>query len=627
MSFYQSLSGRLKLLTILWVTVAVTSIGLTLRLSWMLEGGAAAINDAGSLRMQTYRLALLIQEHQPADQINQKIQYFDAVLANLERGDPRRPLFLPDTENVHQAMLVLKNEWNGHMRPTMQQAAQTGQAAPGNAALQQFVGSIDHLVLSVEEVNARYIQWLRVFQTGLIMMVMIGAVVMVHLLYRWIIHPVERLRHGVGEISGGTFGVQIPLDHATEFAQLGDGFNRMSTRLQQLYGNLEQEVAEKTGELAQKNDTLQTLYDFSRLLSQTQSIAEASEEFLNKIKELIPIKAGSIRLIDRQRKQLDLVAHIGLPHQLQSATACKRFDTCRCGQAVEKNSWQPISFSSSKLDNSSLCQQLGMHFLQLIPIRHNEQELGVMTLYFEKPYNMPHATENLLNTLCSQLGMLVSNMRLAEESRQLAVLQERNLMAQGLHDSIAQTLNYLNLQVQMLESALAADEAEQADENLQFIKTGVQECYEDVRELLLNFRTKLSSKDFIEATESLVTRFEQQTQATVDLHWQGDGAPLNSDQQLQFIFILQESLSNIRKHAQATRVDIWFDNRQDVVMRIRDNGKGFSAEPSDSPTGTHVGLNIMRERASRIRADLKLSSRPGQTEVCLTLPQQERILA
>ncbi len=621
MPFYQSLSGRLKFLTILWVIVAVTSIGLTLRLSWMLEGGAAAINDAGSLRMQTYRLALLIQEHPPADQITQKIQHFDAVLANLERGDPRRPLFLPDTENVHHAMQVLKSEWNGHMRPAMQQAA------PDNAALQQFVGTIDNLVSSVEKVNARYIQWLRFFQTGLIILVMLGAVVMVRLLYRWVIKPVERLRHGVGEISGGTFGVQIPLDHATEFAQLGNGFNRMSTRLQQLYGNLEQEVAEKTSELAQKNYTLQTLYDFSRLLNQTQSITEASEEFLNKIKELAPIKAGSIRLIDYQRKQLDLVAHIGLPPQLQSATACKRLDACRCGSAVTQNNWQPISFLPSKLDNSSLCQQLGMPFLQPIPIRHNEQELGVMTLYFEKPYNMPHATEKLLNTLCSQLGMLVSNMRLAEESRQLAVLQERNLMAQGLHDSIAQTLNYLNLQVQMLESALAANEAEQADENLQFIKTGVQECYEDVRELLLNFRTKLSSKDFVEATESLITRFEQQTQAVVDLHWHGDGAPLTADQQLQFIFILQESLSNIRKHAQATRVDILFDNRQDVVMRIRDNGKGFSAEPSDSPTGTHVGLNIMRERALRIRADLKLSSRPGQTEVCLTLPQQERTLA
>ena len=100
----------------------------------------------------------------------------------------------------------------------------------------------------------------------------------------------------------------------------------------------------------------------------------------------------------------------------------------------------------------------------------------------------------LLNTLCNQLGVVVSNMRLADENQQLAVLQERNLIAQGLHDSIAQTLTFLNLQVQMLESALALGKQEQINENLQFIKDGVKESYEDVRELLLNFRTKISRK-------------------------------------------------------------------------------------------------------------------------------------
>ena len=84
-----------------------------------------------------------------------------------------------------------------------------------------------------------------------------------------------------------------------------------------------------------------------------------------------------------------------------------------------------------------------------------------------------------------------------QERRLLAVLQERNLIAQGLHDSIAQALTFLNLQVQMLESAFASDQREQAEENIGFIKDGVQECYEDVRELLMNFRTKSVIKIFL----------------------------------------------------------------------------------------------------------------------------------
>ena len=81
-------------------------------------------------------------------------------------------------------------------------------------------------------------------------------------------------------------------------------------------------------------------------------------------------------------------------------------------------------------------------------------------------------------------------------------------MAQGLHDSIAQSLSFLNLQVQMLESALASGKQEQAQENLAFIRTGVQESYEDVRELLLNFRVRISKQELPDAVRSLLQRFE-----------------------------------------------------------------------------------------------------------------------
>ena len=169
---------------------------------------------------------------------------------------------------------------------------------------------------------------------------------------------------------------------------------------------------------------------------------------------------------------------------------------------------------------------------------------------------------------------------------------------------------------------------DQVTENLQFIKEGVQECYEDVRELLLNFRTKISRKEFAEAVQTLVDRFEQQTQVPVTLNWQGDGPDLNSEQQLQFIFILQESLSNIRKHAHAQNVVITFDNRQDFIMTITDDGLGFDPTKLAEQSGSHVGLNIMRERALRIHARLELDSSAGggHTRICLTLPQQERIL-
>ena len=248
-----------------------------------------------------------------------------------------------------------------------------------------------------------------------------------------------------------------------------------------------------------------------------------------------------------------------------------------------------------------------------------------MSLYFSDGLTLqPHDNE-LIYTLCNQLGVSVINSRLIEESRQLAVLQERNLMAQGLHDSIAQTLSFLNLQAQMLESAMQAGEPEQAEENIRFIKSGVQECYDDVRELLLNFRTKISNKDFPEAVHALADRFEQQTHMPVSVTMQGNGLPLNPDEQLQVIFIIQESLSNIRKHARASNVSIAINNNDDFTLTISDNGLGFDDDTLDRLSPDHVGLGIMHERARRISAELQVQSQPQSgTQVKLTLPQNKR---
>jgi len=91
MNRFQSLAFRLKFFTLLWIAVSVASIVFTLYLSLWLEGNAAAINDLGSLRFQSYRLALLAEEKTPQAEIDERIRRFDEVLAAVRRGDPQRP--------------------------------------------------------------------------------------------------------------------------------------------------------------------------------------------------------------------------------------------------------------------------------------------------------------------------------------------------------------------------------------------------------------------------------------------------------------------------------------------------------------------------------------------------------
>ena len=627
MNRFASLTFRLKFFTALWIAVSVASIVFTLYLSLWLEGNAAAINDLGSLRFQSYRLALLVEENAPQSEIDAHIGRFDQVLATVRRGDPRRPLSLPDDPKVMAKMADLERQWQQTVKPFFQAASENEKNS--TAKLNGFLKTINEVVGEVERTSATYITWLRFFQSGLLALVLVSSAAMIWLTRLWIIDPLQELLRGVQAIGDGRFGLQMQTAGPSEFAEVSGGFNQMSSRLSQLYSGLEQEVAEKTRDLERKNFILGVLYSFSAVLNRPQTAAEAAGVFLERVLQVAEADAGSVRLIDPRRQRMDLAAHIGLPEELKHSEACSKIGDCLCGIAVQNNEAHTVRFYDSRpaADNehSYECRRLGFADLRVLPIRYKEQDIGIVTLYFRQPQDISDTITELLELLCSQFGVVVSNTRLGEESRQLAVLQERNLIAQGLHDSIAQTLAFLNLQVQMLESALQTGSSDLAGENLQFIKSGVQECYEDVRELLLNFRTKIARRDFAEAADELVERFHRQTGIAAHIDWIGDqGPPLSSDQQLQCIFILQESLSNIRKHAQADQVNIEIDNGRDFVMTITDNGRGFDAEHLERLPGNHVGLNIMHERAGRIRAELKLTSQPGQTRIRLFLPEQER---
>lgn len=627
-----SLSARLKLLTLLWVGSALLSVVFTLLLSWRLEGASTAINDAGSLRMQTYRLAYMVGNHATERQINNQIKEFEQSLQKVSRTDAIHPLLpaqRPQAYDLIQSMLVI--DWQSNILPKLQK-----HTLPTNIDLYRFAGNIDLFVQALENANEENTRWLRRFQMALILMILIAAGVMIKFHYSWIIRPLEALLDGVQTIGRGGFGVAIPTGYIQEFAQVSKGFNQMSAHLKTLYTDLEGLVARQTQDLARQNRDLEMLYQTTRDLHQTHTPTKAAEEFLSRVVPAVSASAGSIRLLDFERKRTDLVASTGLPADVQTAEQCSELEACLCGhkdkggeggRPSEKPSGQSACFYDAR-DYGNLpfvTGHPGFTRVSVFPILYKSEELGILTLYFSDGIELGENDDSLLRTLCGQLGVSIANSRFAQERSQLAVLQERNLIAQGLHDSIAQTLTFLNLQVQMLDSAYKAGEKEQMEENIRFLTDGVQECYDDVRELLLNFRTKISNKDFPEAVTSLLARFEQQTQIEVDTAWRDDGPSLNNDEQLQVIFILQESLSNIRKHAQAHHVVVELDNRHDFTLRIRDDGVGFDTGRLKNMSEAHVGLGIMQERARRINAVLSVESQPHQgTTVTLVLPQHRR---
>lgn len=179
----------------------------------------------------------------------------------------------------------------------------------------------------------------------------------------------------------------------------------------------------------------------------------------------------------------------------------------------------------------------------------------------------------------------------------------------------------MKIQLSLLRAAVLRGDHEQMLQSVNELDAGVKEGLQDVRELLVHFRTRGHSDDIEQALRSTLNKFEHQSGLKAHLALSGHGVALHSDVQLQVLHVVQEALSNIRKHAQASEVWVQVVKGPPWTFSVRDNGRGFDAA-SVNAAGTSFGLQIMRERAAGIGAEVRLESTPGQgTEVVLTLPQ------
>jgi len=334
-----------------------------------------------------------------------------------------------------------------------------------------------------------------------------------------------------------------------------------------------------------------------------------------------------VRILDPRQNNLHLTVHQGLSPNFVTEEQCVHTGDCLCGEAAALGETQLHDFRKLPIEQRYLCREEGFNSIAIAQITNGTATLGSYTLHFAEPREFSGDDRRLFDSVGQHLGVAIENQRLLARTRELAVAQERNLVAQGLHDSIAQGLNFLKLQVQMLEDSLKRKDATEVTESMQMIKAGLRESYDDVRELLLNFRIKLETGDLNQALHHAAERFTRQTTIPVAIQAAGQGAPLPPEHQLQLLFIVQEALSNIRKHAKAKAVKIIVTNVQDFELSVQDDGCGFDLSAPGAQPEQHVGLTIMKERATRLGAQLTVASDVTGTRVTLRLPHHERVAA
>lgn len=629
------LGTKINAILLLFFLVALSMIMATLYVGRQLEGGAAAINEAGAQRMRVYRIAYLLERAAAAPEharwigdAVETVGRFNSALVLLEDGDPERPLFLPRTEEVRQAVAGLRLDWQHRMLPLIGRVMATADSEDVQhnldelvEAVRDFVQKIDALVLVVEKTNARYTHLIWLILNALVGFSLVGTLFLTLLFRLVVIQPVETLKLGMDRMAAADFSVRVPVESRDEVGELAAGFNRMADQLHGLYDTLEQRVVEKTRDIEEKNLELAVLYEIAAYLAEPADIGTVCRGVLDKLRALLAAEAGAVRLIDTKTQELEIVAAANLSERFLQAEARLPVGTCLCGRAAASGQ----SVAEKPADQSGLllnCVHEGLPSMAAIPIMSKSQIFGIFNLFFRGQRRLTASEIQLLEAVGQQLGVAIENRRLALREKEMAVSEERNLLAQELHDSIAQSLAFLNIQAQMLQASLRAGETEPAEKELARMREGIQESYDNVRELLVHFRIRVGSADLEGAIRSALERFEGQTGIRTSLVVGGDAPLPESMSVIQVLHIVQEALSNVRKHAGATSVSIEIDRGEDLSIAVRDDGRGFDLEALDEEGGMHVGVTIMRERAYRIGARLELASAPGRgTHVILRLPR------
>jgi two-component system nitrate/nitrite sensor histidine kinase NarX len=366
--------------------------------------------------------------------------------------------------------------------------------------------------------------------------------------------------------------------------------------------------------LARKTQSLDILYAVATSLSQTGSLEQVLDGFLDTFIELVDARAASVRLATEDGGTR-LVASRGLAPDVVERDRLMPAGNCPCGLAASQGGLriQRGTAACAALIGRPMLERDCVEFVA-VPAQYQERVVGVYNLFLDRPLAaMGEDMPDLLISVGRHLGLAIEKSRLESEARRVAILEERNLIGNELHDSLAQSLVGMRLQLKLLGESLARKDYGGAQYEANRLRRAMQRANADLRELLTNFRLKIDEAGLAQTLANLVARFRRETGIAVFFQNECRTLPLSPAQEIQVFFIVQEALANIRRHSGAHNVRVLLDNEGDLyTVLIEDDGLGMAEGAEEIALGPHAGLDIMRERTERLRGQIVIESEPGE---------------
>lgn len=374
--------------------------------------------------------------------------------------------------------------------------------------------------------------------------------------------------------------------------------------------------------LKQRNRELTILNKIAAALNSTVDLRQALDTTLQMIVDLFALKTGWIYLFNEQIERFYAASTLNLPpaladHPRRLSGGCLCLDTYLDGDLDDPANFNALECSRLK-DLSEGTQ--GLQYHASIPLYAMGKKLGVLNVASPDWREIDPDGLRLLYTVADLMSMAIERARLFQRSREMGAVQERNRLAREIHDTLAQGLAGIALQLEIADATLSQNGAPDAQQAVERALTMARDNLEEARRSVQDLRAApLRDRTLPSAIRALLAEVEADASLETYVKVMGSGPPLPSRTANTLYRITQEAIQNVRRHAGATYVKVKLNLTPDEVhLIVLDDGCGFDI--GMVPDG-HYGIIGIEERVALLGGDVQITTAPGEgTRIEVQIP-------
>lgn len=546
------------------------------------DSDAETINLLGSMRMQTYKIGLALKLDNKND-LNTYIHQLDNTWNNHYLN-----AFITTSNNaeIAKSFELTKSHWIDNLKPLVLEFSEQNTANFPKKELDKQAFDINHFVsLYQSHAENKNNQLRTVLLASMFISTLIAAIIF-YILKRRIEWPLNSLIQTAKKMGQGNFTQHLYFHNNDELQLLADTLNQSSKSIRKNQTDLEEKINAKTKELSLRNSTLNFLFSIADEINRNQTDKLNVSHIINTLSDIIEVDNIELCLLTPEGD-----------HPFQQDTA---HNAQHC---------QELTCNDCRIDTKKIVTHGNTTDIKF-PIKHNNIQYGVLVARCSNLF-ISGWKEQLMASVADQVAIALSTKEQTNNTRRLVLSNERSVIARELHDSLAQSLSYLQIQVSRLQKNQDNQAHAKQPAVINELREGLSSAYQHLRELLTTFRLQMSPDGLHQSLFEAIETLQQRTNIHIQLNYDIHDLPMSPAEEIHLMQIIREGTQNAIKHSQGKSIQIRLSQIEDkqIEISIIDDGVGL---PEKTERLNHYGLSIMQERSNQLSGELNIHSNPNR---------------